>query len=233
MGHRTANQPRRTEAADPQTVISVRCYIEEHPDGANSLIVRLREKLTSRKVEMWGTEPSSLIGFLMAPRSTGTDHLMPNIYEKDGFEDFVLVSGIPAINNHDVIRFADNEHLAYLFGPTEHTEAHEVAGSTRDQPVFRTHARSARESLYEGRYREAVLSARLAVELVCGGNGLAIKQRLKDAPEKIRLAANDLRQARSKAVHEGVARIEQADAELAVDAMNSVIAHVTSEEDGP
>lgn len=233
MNDRTASQGRRKEDAEPQTLTSVRCYIEEHREESGSMTVRLREKLTSRKVEIWGTEPSSLIRFLMAPRFTGTDYLMPNIYVKDGLEDFVVVSGIPTVDTYDVIRFGDNEHLAYLYGPTLEADVHEVAGAPGAHSAYRTHARSARESLYQGRYREAVLASRLAVELACGGDGLAIKRRLNDAPKAVQVAANKLRDLRSTAVHEGLTRIEQLDAESAVRAMDCVIAYVTSDEDIP
>ena len=230
MNATSGTEANRQDDAASQALVSVCCYIEEHRDEPGSILVRLREKHTSRKVEMWGTETRSLIRFLMSPRFTATAHLMPNLYVKDGLEDFVLVSGIPTVDTYDVIRFGDDEHLAYLFGPTWHTDAHEAPGSPHAQSAYHTHARSARESLYQGRYREAVLSSRLAVELVCGGDGLAIKRRLSIAPEDIRVAANTLRDLRSKAVHEGLTRIEQLDAEAAVGAMNSVISHVTSEE---
>ena len=231
MNDRTVSQSRREENAGGQTVVSVRCYIEEHRDKSGSRIVPLLEKLTSRKVEMWGSESSSLIRFLLAPRFTGTDYLMPNVYVKDGLEDFVVVSGIPTVDTYDVIRFGDCEHLAYLYGPTWLTGVHDVDESPGAQSAYRTHARSARESLNQGRYREAVLSSRLAVELACGGDGLAIKRRLNDAPETVQVAANNLRDLRSKAVHEGLARIEQLDAEAAVGAMNSVVAYVTPNDD--
>ena len=233
MNDRNAGQGRSEENAEPQTLVSVHCYIEEHRDKSGSMIVRLREKLTSRKVEMWGTESSSLIKFLLAPRFTGTAYLMPNVYVKDGLEDFVVVSGIPTVDTYDVIRFGESEHLAYLYGPTWHTDVHEVDGSPGAQSAYRTHARAARESLYQGRYREAVLSSRLAVELACGGDGLAIKRRLNDAPETVQHAANNLWDLRGKAVHEGLTRIEQLDAEAAVGAMNSVVAYVTSDDDLP
>ena len=46
---------------------------------------------------------------------------MPNLYEREGFDDYVLVSGTTTVNSPDSIRFANGDALAYLIGPTSDT----------------------------------------------------------------------------------------------------------------
>jgi len=98
--------------------VSVWCYIGEYSIEIGSLGVRLRQKMTGRKVEMYGKNKDHLAQFLASPRFTGARELMPNLYEKDGFDDYVLVSGGTAVDSYDVIRFQDNAELAYLLGPS-------------------------------------------------------------------------------------------------------------------
>lgn len=208
--------------------VSVWCYIEEYPGEGGRENVRLREKVTGRKVEMWGTEKTSLAIFLSSPRLSGADRFMPNLYERQGFDDYVLVSGRTTVDSPDSIRFADGDALTYLIGPTSDTAYRDAFRAISEEPVDRAHARNARAHLHEGRYREAILSARLAVEMACGGDGSAIKRRLADAPTDVTAAADALYEHRKVAVHEGGTRVEQQDAEQAVEAMKVVLAHLES-----
>lgn len=73
--------------------ISVWAYIEEYPVEDGGLGLRLREKITGRKIEMYGKNQDHLLTFLSSPQLTGAKTHMVNLYQKDGFEDYVLVSG--------------------------------------------------------------------------------------------------------------------------------------------
>jgi hypothetical protein len=209
--------------------VSVWCYVEEYPGEGRRKNVRLREKVTGRKVEMWGTEKTSLAIFLSSPRFSGAARLMPNLYERQGFDDYVLVSGRTTVDSRDSIRFADGDALTYLLGPTPDTAYRDAFRAMNEEPADRAHARTARAHLHEGRYREAILSARLAVEMACGGDGAAIKRRLANASADVTAAADALYEHRKVAVHEGGTRVEQQDAEQAVEAMQVVLAHLESE----
>jgi hypothetical protein len=154
---------------------------------------------------------------------------MPNLYERFGFEDYVLVSGGTTVDTFDSVRFADGSELTYLLGPTFDTAYRDAFRVMTEEHAYHGHARAARAHVYEGRYREAVLSARLAVEAVCGGNGDAIKRRLIDVPSAVSEAAAILWQKRGVAVHESATRVEQLDAEQAVAAMHLIVAHIESE----
>lgn len=77
-----------------------------------------------------------------------------------------------------------------------------------------------------GRYFEAVLDARLAVETARGGRGPDVNRRLADAPADVSAAGDALYGKRHIAVHEGDTRIEHPDATQAILAMHSVLAYL-------
>ncbi|MBT2520911.1 hypothetical protein [Arthrobacter sp. ISL-28] len=149
--------------------VSVWCYVEEYPGENESLGLRLREKATGRKVEMYGKTKDYLTEFLASPRFTGAYKLMPNLYEKDGYHDYVLVSGGTAVDSYDVLLFEDGAQLTYLLGPSPDTAYRDAFRVLEEESAAAAHSRTAVTHFESGRYREAVLYARLAVEMACGG----------------------------------------------------------------
>jgi hypothetical protein len=206
--------------------MSLWCYIEEYDIDGASRGVRLRQKNTGRKVEMYGKSRDHLATFLASPRFTGADESMPNLYEQDGYDDYVLVSGGTAIDSFDVIRFNYGAALTYLLGPTPDTAYRDAFRALVDESPTAAHARTAVRHRDDGRYREAVLNARLAVETAAGGRGADIKKRLADSPDKVQTAGSVLYERRNTAVHEGATRIEQRDADDAVNAMRTILRHL-------
>lgn len=202
---------------------SVWAYIEEYPvdDGGHGL--RLRQKVTGRKIEVYGTNQSHLLTFLSSPQFTGAKTRMANLYQKDGFDDYVLVSGDTATDSYDVVLFNDGVELSYLLGPTPDTAYRDAFRVLTEESAPEAHARSAQTHFDRGRYREAVLSARLAVETACGGRGSDVKRRLADAPTDVTTAGDALYGKRHVAVHEGDTRVEQLDAKQAIRAMDRVL----------
>jgi len=203
--------------------VSVWCYIEEYPVEGGGLGVRIRQKMTGRKVEMYGKNKDHLAQFLASPHFTGTHEHMPNLYEKDGYRDYVLVSGSTAVDSYDVLRFNDGAELTYLLGPTPDTAYRDAFRALKDEAAATAHSRTAVAHFEDGRYREAILSARLAVEVACGGRGADVKGQLTGAPPDVVTAGSVLWDKRNLAVHEGDTRVEQRDAQEAIDAMNCVV----------
>jgi hypothetical protein len=202
---------------------SVWCYVEEYPGEDESLGLRLREKVTGRKVEMYGKTKDHLIDFLTSPRFTGAYKFMPNLYEKDGYDDYVLVSGGTAVDSYDVLLFKDDAQLTYLLGPTPDTAYRDAFRVLKEESAAAAHSRTATTHFEGGRYREAVLSARLAVEMASGGRGADVKRSLAGAPEDISATADALYAQRHVAVHEGGTRVEQQDALKAIRAMKRLL----------
>lgn len=198
---------------------SVWCYVEEYPGENESLGLRLREKVTGRKVEMYGKTKDHLIEFLASPRFTSAYEFMPNLYEKDGYDDYVLVSGGTAVDSYDVLLFEGDAQLTYLRGPTPDTAYRDAFRVLKEESAAAAHSRTAMTHFEGGRYREAVLSARLAVEMACGGGGADVKRRLDGAPQDVSTAGASLFARRNIAVHEGGTRVEQPDATEAIRAM--------------
>ncbi len=212
-----------TDISSPPT--SLWCFIEKYTaeDGTSGL--RLREKGTGRKVEMYGKSKNHLVSFLASPQIHGHDALLGNLYEKDGYRDYVLVSGGTTVDTYDVIRYRDDSELTYLLGPSPDTAYRDAFRLAGGETAATAHARTAATHLRDGRYREAVLSARLAVETACGGGGAITRRRLAGVPE-VSEAALALFEKRNVAVHESDTRIEQQDAEIAVRLMNKVLDHL-------
>lgn len=205
---------------------SVWAYIEEYPNEDGALGLRLRQKVTGRKIEIYGRNQDHLLTFLSSPQFTSADTRMANLYEKDGFEDYVLVSGGTATDSYDVILFNDGAELTYLLGPTPDTAYRDAFRVLGDESAPKAHARTAQTHFDRGQYREAVLSARLAVETACGGRGKDVKCRLNDAPADVTAASTTLYEKRHVAVHEGDTRVEQSDALQAIRAMHRVLAYL-------
>ncbi|MFF1252692.1 hypothetical protein ACFVYC_09385 [Pseudarthrobacter sp. NPDC058329] len=203
--------------------VSVWCYIEEYSCGNDSIGLRLREKVTGRKVEMYGKTKDHLADFLASPLFTGAYELMPNLYEKDGYRDYVLVSGGTAVDSYDVLLFKGDAQLTYLLGPSPDTAYRDAFRVLEEESAAAAHSRTAVTHFEGGRYREAVLSARLAVEMACGGRGVDVKNRLAEAPQDVSTAGNDIFAKRNIAVHEGGTRVEQPDALEAIRAMNRIL----------
>lgn len=206
--------------------VSVWCYIEEYPGEDDSLGLRLRQKITGRKVEMYGKNKDHLIEFLASPRFTGASMLMPNLYEKDGYRDYVLVSGGTAVDSYDVLLFEGDAQLTYLLGPTPDTAYRDTFRVLKEKSAAAAHSRTAVTHFESGLYREAVLSARLAVEMACGGGGAGLKRRLAEAPEDVSAAGDALYRKRNVAVHEGGTRVEQQDALEAIRAMKDLLEYL-------
>lgn len=207
------------------TLTAIWCYVEEYGDD-EPRNVRLREKITGRKVEMWGSEKESLIAFLSSPRALGAKQLLPNLFEKNEFEAYVLVSGGTTVDTHDSIRFEGDDSLTYLIGPTPDTAYRDALRALSEDFSTGAHVRTAHKHLYEGHYRAAIITARLAVESACGGGGKAIKNRLAAAPAIIQTAAKVVQEMRNIAVHESDSRIEQQQAEQALAAMTVVLKYL-------
>lgn len=212
---------------------SVWCYVEEYPGEDESLGLRLREKVTGRKVEMYGKTKEHLIEFLASPRFTGAYKFMPNLYEKDGYDDYVLVSGGTAVDSYDVLLFEDDAQLTYLLGPTPDTAYRDAFRVLKEESAAAAHSRTAMTHFEGGRYREAVLSARLAVEMACGGGGAGVKRRLDGAPPDLSIAGASLFASRNIAVHEGGTRVEQPDALEAIQAMKRLLDYLELKERQP
>lgn len=212
-----------TAVVSPPT--SVWCFIEKYSDEDGGPGLRLREKGTGRKVEMYGKTKDHLIAFLASPQATGNDQLLANLYEKDGYRDYVLVSGGTTVDTYDVIRYEDDSKLSYIIGPTTDTAYRDAFRIVDEETAATAHARTAATHLRDGRYREAVLSARLAIEAACGGRGLTVAKRLADSPD-VSDAAMALNELRHTAVHGLDTRIEQDAAEKAVRLMDQVLEHV-------
>jgi len=212
---------------------SVWCYVEEYPAEDESLGLRLREKVTGRKVEMYGRTKDHLVEFLASPRFTGAYEFMPNLYEKDGYDDYVLVSGGTAVDSYDVLLFKGDAQLTYLLGPTLDTAYRDAFRVLKEESAAAAHSRTAITHFEDGRYREAVLSARLAVEMACGGGGTDVKRRLAGTPEDVSAAGASLFTRRNVAVHEGGTRVEQPDALEAIQAMNLLLNYLGLTDDQP
>ena len=206
--------------------LSAWCYIEEYPGENESLGLRLREKITGRKVEMYVKTKDHLTDFLASPRFTAASKFMPNLYEKDGYHDYVLVSGGTAVDSHDVLLFEGDAQLTYLLGPLPDTAYRDAFRVLEEDSAAAAHSHTAEKHFDRGHYREAVLSARLALEMACGGRGVDVKHRLAGAPQDVLAAGDALQAKRNIAVHEGEKRVEQSDALEAIGAMNQLLAYM-------
>lgn len=213
-----------TDVASPPT--SVWCYIEEYTDDDGTLGLRLRQKATGRKIEMYGKNARHLTMFLASPQFTDAADVMPNLYEQHGYTDYVLVSGGTAVDSYDVLMFEDDAELTYLLGPTPDTAYRDAFRSSDAEIASEVHARTSKTHFSRGRYREAIVYARLAVETACGGRSKNVMPRLADAPPVVLTAAESLYAIRHVAVHEGDTRVEQPDAARAIRAMETILAHV-------
>lgn len=213
--------------ASPPT--SVWAYIEEYSTDDGNRGLRLRQKATGRKIEMYGKNQDHLLTFLASPIFTGANEAMPNLFEKDGFNDYVLVSGGTATDSFDVLLFDDGPELTYLLGPTPDTAYRDAFRALAEESAPESHARTAQAHFDSGRYREAVLSARLAVEMACGGDGAAVKRSLANAPSDVAIAGAGLFAHRNVAVHEGGTRVEQPDALKAIRLMHQILIYLVSE----
>lgn len=208
---------------------SVWCYIEEYDGESNDTLgLRLREKETERKVEMFGKNKEHLTKFLASPLVAGASTVLSNLYEKDGFADYVLVSGGTAVDSFDVLLFQDDHDLTYLLAPTPDTAYRDAFRRLDAENAAQSHARTAHSHFDRGHYREAILSARLAVETGCGGGGKILKTRLATAPQDVKDAGDALFGFRNVAVHEGDTRIEQPDTKRALQAMATVLDYLGS-----
>lgn len=210
-------------AAIASPPVSVWCYVEEYPGESGRRGLRLRQKGTGRKVEMYGKTTDHLTQFLAGPIFTGADKDMPNLYEKDGYQNYVLVSGGTAVDSYDVLLFEDGADLTYLLGPTPDTAYRDAYRVLEEESAAAAHSRTARTHFEGGRYREAILSARLAIEMACGGGGPHVKRRLAGAPSDVATAGDALYAQRHVAVHEGGTRVEQQDARHAIRAMDLLL----------
>ena len=113
--------------------------------------------------------------------------------------------------------------------PTPDTAYRDAFRELTDESAPKAHARTAQTYFDTGRYREAVLAARLAVETACDGRGPDVKRRLANAPADIAASGDALYGKRHIAVHEGDTRVEQPDATQAILAMHSVLAYLESD----
>lgn len=203
--------------------VSVWCYIEKYDGDSGGVGLRLRQKVTGRKVEMYGETKEHLTRFLASPVFTGAEELMPNLYEKDGYTDYVLVSGGTAVDSYDVLLFEDGSRLSYLLGPNPDTAYRNAFRTLEEESAAVSHSRTARTHFDGGRYREAIVSARLAVEIACGGRSRDVKPRLAGSPQDVSTAGDALFAKRNVAVHEGETRVEQQDAREALRAMHQIL----------
>jgi len=210
--------------------VSVWCYIEEYPGESGGFGLRLRQKVTGRKVEMYGKTKDHLTRFLASPIFTGADELMPNLYEKGGYRDYVLVSGGTAVDSYDVLLFEDGAQLTYLLGPMPDTAYRDAFRVLEEESAVASHSRTARTHFDGGRYREAIVSARLAVEIACGGRSRDVKPRLAGSPQDVSTAGDTLFAKRNVAVHEGETRVEQQDAREALRAMQRILDYLNQSE---
>lgn len=203
---------------------SVFCYIENYPLG-DRIGVRLREKVTGRKVEIRESNPLTkrhFLEFLAAPRMVSPDlSVFPGLMDRNDLDDYVIVSGVVLVDNQDSIAFRDGDNLAYTLGPTPHSDASNHSGVAVKE-TWEKHAGTARLKLRTGEYREAVTASRLAVEAAIGDGG-QLKKASVSAPPDVVAALDTVKRQRDRAVHEPNTLIEQQDAERAVSAMQAVL----------
>jgi len=98
-------------------IASTRCYIDEYVNEQGRASARLREKRTGRKVDLGFADTAAqqhFLQFLSAAERHGDE--MPEVFDKDGDADCVVVSGDLDFDAPDEIRFIFNERLAYAFG---------------------------------------------------------------------------------------------------------------------
>lgn len=214
------------DVASPPT--SIWAYIDEYSTEDGDRGLRLRQKITGRKIEMYGKNQDHLLTFLASSIFTGAKEAMPNLFEKDGFKDYVLVSGGTATDSFDVLLFNDGAELTYLLGPTPDTAYRDAFRALSEESAPEAHARTAQAHFDAGRYREAVLSARFAVEMACGGDGAAVKRSLASAPSDVATAGAELFAYRNVAVHEGGTRVEQPEALKAIRLMHQILGYQVS-----
>ena len=120
-----------------------------------------------------------------------------------------------------------DDALTYLFGPSADTAYRDAFRLLKEETAAEAHSRTAQTHYEEGRYREAVLSARLAAEMAAGEGGPDVKQWLASAPPDAVAAAETLYAKRHVAVHEGGTRIEQPDARQAIRAMKILLEYLS------
>lgn len=82
------------------------------------------------------------------------------------------------MDSYDVLLFNDGVQLTYLLGPSADTASRDAFRILEEESAALTHARTARTIFERGLYREAILRARLAVEMACGGTPKDIQRRL-------------------------------------------------------
>lgn len=220
----------------PQENVSVRAYLEEYRGEDRYLNVRLREKLTGRKVEL-GADKTHLLRFLSETKKLAARFGTTNFFERSGFSDFVLVCGSATVDNYDSIRFGTGP-LTYIMGPTPQSEMYEISGKTVEEPHYLRHAKAAARHLTQGEYRATVLSARLSVEEVCGGGGGDSVRKAGDAAKLSHPADSSLLEAfalsksiRTLAVHDSDKMVQQKDAELVCDSMYRIIEHIVAKKE--
>lgn len=94
---------------------STRCYIEKYDSPSGRLGLRLREKYSGRKVNLGYTDDAgaaSFLQFLVGVYSNATD--VPDVLNKDGELDCILVDGDLDFDAPDEIRYMHNDRLSYL-----------------------------------------------------------------------------------------------------------------------
>lgn len=124
--------------------------------------------------------------------------------------------------------FNDGAERTFLLGPTPDPAFRVAFRELTDESAPKAHARTAQAHFDAGRYREAVLAARLSFETACGGGGPDLKRRLANVPADIAAAGDALYGKRHEAVHECDKRVEKPDATQAFFAMHSVLAYLES-----
>jgi hypothetical protein len=95
---------------------STRCYIEAYETGNDRLGLRLREKGTGRKVAFGEVPPElaqSFVQFLAA--GYANREAMPDLFDPDGAEDAVEVSGNVDFDSPEELRMLWDAQLQYLF----------------------------------------------------------------------------------------------------------------------
>lgn len=94
-------------------ITTTRCYIEPYTVGGKTNL-RLREKLTGRKVVLGTTTQDGLDRFLEFIRSAASHPALPDLLEKDRDGDAIEVRGHVDIDTPAELRFKYDQQLSHL-----------------------------------------------------------------------------------------------------------------------
>jgi len=97
--------------------VSTNCYLEEYLNPKGVLTMRLREKVTGRKVGLRGSSSAAdkrhFIRFMNAAGVSRSR--VPAVFSKDCEQDCIVISGDVDIDSADELMFIHNDNITYMF----------------------------------------------------------------------------------------------------------------------